>query len=152
MAPQMIQPVFVFTRVSQPALSCSPLGRERRPTPGAVGPLSFEQTLALAAGSLAGWRRPTLGTWWADAGLLRLALVVALLEIFATRSERPCESGEAVGAEQDQHDDQYHEQLLRPKPKHHCNSFAKVLQYHSTRSGASEGTTKSDRMHGSLIA
>src|SRR5262245_66466881 len=130
MAPQMIQPVFVFTRVSQPALSCSPLGRERRPTPGAVGPLSFEQTLALAAGSLAGWRRPTLGTWWADAGLLRLALVDALLELFETRSERPSESGESVRAEQDQHEDQDHEQLLRPKPRHQRTSVAKAHQYH----------------------
>src|SRR5262245_36902731 len=119
MAPQTIQPVFVFTRVSQPALSCRPLGPGRRPTSGAVGPLSFERALALAAGSLAGWRRRTLRTRWAGAGLLRVALVDALLELLETRPKRSSELGESVRAEQDQHDDQDHEQLLRPKSKHH---------------------------------
>src|SRR5215831_805883 len=131
----MIQPVFVFTRVLQLALSCAPLGRGRRPTSGAVGPLSFERALALATGSLAGWRRPTLRARRADAGLLRVALVDALLELFEAGPKRSSELGESVRAEQDQHDDQDHEQLLRPKSKHHCNSFAKVLQYHSKRPG-----------------
>jgi hypothetical protein len=60
-----------------------------------------------------------MSTRRADAGLVRLGIVDAFLELLETRPKRSSELRESVRAEQDQHNDQDHEQFLRPKPKHY---------------------------------
>jgi len=45
--------------------------------------------------------------------------LLGVLELLETRPQRSSELLESVRAEQDQHDDQDHEQFLRPKSKHH---------------------------------
>src|SRR3989475_12791314 len=119
----MIQRTFAFTRLlgaSSGALTnprVRPLGHGR-PAPGTVGPVGGERALALRAASLAGRRSPTIGTRRADAGLLHLGIIDAFLELLETRPKRSSELRESVRAAQDQHDNQDHEQLLRPKAKH----------------------------------
>src|SRR5438128_4224589 len=79
--------------------------RCRRPAAGAVGPVGGERALALPTASLAGRRSPAISTRRVDAGLFRLALVDAFLELLETRPKRPSKLWESVRAEQDQHDD-----------------------------------------------
>src|SRR5439155_18036445 len=69
-------------------------------------------------------RSPAISTRRAAAGLLRLALVDAFLELLEARPQRSSELREAVRAEQDQHDHQDHEQFLSSKSKHYCHSSA----------------------------
>src|SRR5437899_12499781 len=122
--PPMIQRTFSVTRLlgassgARANLWAWLLGRHR-PAPRAVGPVGGERALALPAGSLAGRRSPAISTRRAAAGLLRLALVDAFLELLEARPQRSIELLEAVRAEQDQNEQQDHEQILMSKPNHY---------------------------------
>src|SRR5713101_5574985 len=126
-APPMIQRTFGFTRLlgASSGTLAHPHGRlvgRRSPAPGAVGPVRRERALAIPAASLAGRRRPPISTWRAGAGLLRLGLIDAFLELLETRPKRSRELREPVRPEQDQHDDQDDQQFLRTKSKHPWDS------------------------------
>src|SRR5438128_3977172 len=128
-APPMIQRTFSVTSLlgassgARANLWAGRLGRDR-PAPRAVGPVGGKRALALPARSLARRRSPAISTRRAAAGLLRLALVDAFLELLEARPQRSSELREAVRAEQDQHDHQDHEQFLSSKSKHYCHSSA----------------------------
>src|SRR5713101_1071532 len=132
-APPMIQRTFGFTRLlgASSGTLAHPHGRlvgRRSPAPGAVGPVRRERALAIPAASLAGRRRPPISTRRADAGLLRLGLIDAFLELLETRPKRSRELREPVRPEQDQHDDQDDQQFLRTKSKHPWDSSAEGSQ------------------------
>ena len=71
-------------RVAHERAPTNLLGRHG-PAPWAMGPVGGEPALALPADSLARRRCPALSTRRVDAGLLRLALVDAFLELLETR-------------------------------------------------------------------